>query len=77
MRIMLDVRTKSRIVKNDLSFPRVLYINIYNFKPLMIENISCVRGQRKLFFLEVNILFSYRTPHLFLTYGTNTDYESY
>lgn len=74
---MLDIRTKSRIVKNDLSFPRVLYINIYNFKPLMIENISCVRGRRKLFYLEANILFSYRTPNLFLTYGTNTDCESY
>lgn len=77
MKIMLDIRTKSRIVKNDLSFPRVLYININNFKPLMIENISCVRGRRKLFFPEVNILFSYRTPNLFLTYGTNTDCEPY
>lgn len=74
----------------DLSFPRILYINIhlyifiytnvylyiyiYNFKSLIIhieENISCVRGWKTLFFLKMNLLFSYQSQNLFLKYETN------
>lgn len=47
---MLDIRTKSRIVKNDLSFPRVLYINIYNFKtPYDREYIVRARSKKAVF----------------------------